>query len=147
MRDGTLRRSGFKRPAYQPQPAAPLRPVERCGVFAPASNEPIQTPKFVYLRSASYREFVARQPCFACGIAGLSNACHPNSAKYGKGRSVKAGDQFCWPLCVAHGLHQGCHALHDLCLDMTKAERDELEDRYVERMQRLAREHGRKEIE
>ena len=30
------------------------------------------------VRSESYRRFVASQPCFGCGIAGYSQAAHPN---------------------------------------------------------------------
>jgi hypothetical protein len=89
-------------------------------------------PKFVYVRSESYRRFVASQACFACGIEGQSQACHSNQAKHGKGRSIKASDMFTWPLCVRH------HREHDQCLEMTKAERDAIEDEYIQRMQTLA---------
>lgn len=93
-------------------------------------------PKTVYVRSEAYRRFCASLPCFACGIEGQSNACHPNSSRYGKGRSIKAGDQYVFPLCIMH------HAMHDTCFEMTKAERDALEDEYVSRMQALALEAG-----
>lgn len=89
-------------------------------------------PKFDYLRSEAYRRFVAAQPCLVCKLEGHTQAAHPNSAKYGKGRSIKASDAFVFPLCFAH------HAMHDMCYEMTKAERDDLEDSYVARMQALA---------
>jgi hypothetical protein len=89
-------------------------------------------PKYVYVRSEPYRRFVASQACFACGIEGQSQACHSNQAKHGKGRSIKASDVFTWPLCVRH------HREHDQCLEMTKAERDAIEDEYIQRMQTLA---------
>jgi hypothetical protein len=89
-------------------------------------------PKFDYLRSQAYLRYVATQACFACGIEGQSNACHSNQAKHGKGRSIKASDAFTWPLCIRH------HREHDQCLEMTKAERDALEDAYIERMLELA---------
>jgi hypothetical protein len=93
-------------------------------------------PKFAYVRSETYRRFCASLACFVCGIEGKSNACHPNSQKYGKGKSIKAGDQYVFPLCIMH------HAMHDTCFEMSKAERDALEEEYVERMQRIAAESG-----
>ncbi len=96
-------------------------------------------PKFPYVRSESYRRFVASLPCFACGIENRSQACHPNQARYGKGKGIKASDAFVFPLCIMH------HAMHDTCFEMTKAERDEVEDSYVERMQLIAAESGWKD--
>jgi hypothetical protein len=93
-------------------------------------------PKFSYVRSEPYRRYVASQACFACGIEGQSQACHSNQAKHGKGGSIKASDVFTWPLCVRH------HREHDQCLEMTKAERDSIEDEYIQRMQTLAAEAG-----
>lgn len=90
--------------------------------------------------------YVAGFACFACGLEGWSNACHPNQAKYGKGAAMKAGDQFCFPLCSPHWGMPGCHQLHDLCVEMTKAERDDLEDEYVTRMQSLAKADQRPEF-
>jgi hypothetical protein len=36
----------------------------------------------------------------------------------------------------------GCHKMHDLCIDMSKDERDERELRYIEEMQARARRDG-----
>jgi hypothetical protein len=95
-------------------------------------------PKYVYVRSEPYRRYVASQACFACGIEGFSQAAHPNQAKYGKGRGIKASDAFCFPLCGPHGASSGCHFQLDLSIDMTKAERDSIEDEYIQRMQAIA---------
>lgn len=103
-------------------------------------------PKLQLLRSKPYRMYVSGFACFACGVEGWSNACHPNQAKYGKGGAMKAGDEFCFPLCVPHWGMPGCHQQHDLCIEMTKATRNELEDRYVEQMQEQARRDGRAEF-
>jgi hypothetical protein len=78
-------------------------------------------PKYVYVRSEAYRRFVSSQACFACGIEGFSQAAHPNQAKYGKGRGIKASDAFCFPLCGPHGASSGCHFQLDLSIDMTKS--------------------------
>ena len=85
-------------------------------------------PKFRYWRSVDYRRWVASLPCASCGIEGYSQAAHSNQAKHGKGRSIKASDEFMFPLCCAHGRHQGCHSMHDLRIGLTKAESDAFED-------------------
>ncbi len=41
-------------------------------------------------------------PCVRCGHP-YSQAAHSNSAKHGKGRSIKASDEFTVPLC--HSCH------------------------------------------
>lgn len=92
--------------------------------------------KFQYLRSESYRRFVASFECFACRIQGQSQACHSNQSRHGKGKSIKASDEFIFPLCIRH------HREHDQCLDMTKEERDEIEERYIVEMQARANAHG-----
>lgn len=94
-------------------------------------------------RSESYRRFVASFPCFGCGIEGWSQCAHAN---HGKGLGLKVSDLETFPLCSVRPGHMGCHQMHDLCLDMTRDQRRELEAKYVERMQRIAREHGRQEF-
>ena len=103
-------------------------------------------PKLHLLRSRPYRFWIATLPCFACGIEGWSQAAHPNQAKYGKGGAMKAGDQYCFPLCTIRPGHMGCHYMHDQCIGMTKEERDAKEDEYVSRAQALALKAGRREI-
>lgn len=99
-------------------------------------------PKPRRYQNKSYRRFVASFPCFNCGIEGYSQCAHAN----GGGMGTKASDLDTFPLCAARPGHQGCHVLFDLCVDMTKAERRELTERYVKRMQDIAREHGRPEF-
>lgn len=88
-------------------------------------------PKRIIVRSTKYLRYVASQPCSACGIHGFSQAAHPN---HGKGLSLKTSDLEAFPLCCSRPGHQGCHVLHDLCLDMTRSERRELEAKYTTRM-------------
>ena len=142
-RDGTLRRSGFKRPVYSPAPAAPLRPVERCGVYGAASNEPVVTPKEAPLRSESYRRWVASFPCAICGISGFSQAAHEN---VGKGMSMKVCDKRTFPACGPHWGLPGCHYLFDNLIDITRDEARELGAKLVARMQAFAIEVGRPEF-
>lgn len=99
-------------------------------------------PKFAYLRSKPYRMFCSSLECFCCRIQGYSQAAHSNQARHGHGRGIKASDEYIWPLCAARPGHQGCHYLHDNCIDMTKAERDELEEAYILEMQARANARG-----
>lgn len=135
-RQSQLARTGFRRAFYSPPPVPPLRPLERCGSYGPA--EVLAMPKFQYLRSRSYREWVAGHPCFACGISGHSQAAHPNAAKYGKGGRIKASDEFCFPLCTVRPGHMGCHEMHDLLIDTDRGEAEAAEAVYIERMQARA---------
>ncbi|MCO8058076.1 hypothetical protein [Acinetobacter towneri] len=45
---------------------------------------------------------IRKLPCVRCGNPN-SQAAHSNSAKHGKGRSIKSSDQFTIPLC--HSCH------------------------------------------
>lgn len=100
-------------------------------------------PKAHIVRSESYRRFVASHPCFSCGREGFSQCAHAN---HGKGLGLKTSDLDTFPLCGPRGRHMGCHQMHDLCLDMTRDQRRELEAGYVRRMQQLARDAGRREF-
>jgi hypothetical protein len=92
-------------------------------------------PKRKTWRSEKYRRFVASQPCFACGLAGHSQCAHPN---FGKGMGLKTDDSFAFPLCATLPMRMGCHDRHDLCLDMTREQRREAEERYTARMREIA---------
>ena len=56
----------------------------------------------------NHKRFAAirKLPCIRCGNPN-SQAAHSNSAKHGKGRSIKASDLFTIPLCFK------CHAAFD----------------------------------
>lgn len=49
---------------------------------------------------------IRKLPCVRCGNP-HSQAAHSNSAKHGKGRSIKASDEFTVPLC------HSCHGKFD----------------------------------
>jgi hypothetical protein len=85
-------------------------------------------------RSEKYRRYVAAQPCFRCGIEGLSQCAHAN----GGGMGTKASDADTFPLCCTRPGVLGCHAEFDQCIGMTKATRRELTEQYVARMRRMA---------
>ena len=58
------------------------------------------------MRDAKRLAAVRKLPCVKCGNPD-SQAAHSNSAKHGKGRSIKSSDQFTIPLCFK------CHAAFD----------------------------------
>jgi hypothetical protein len=141
-----LRRTGFRSKWQKPPkqelviPASPQKP--RAVMYAANDSGPVPVPKDEPVRSRAYREWVATWPCFACGLAGHSQAAHSNSPKHGKGKGLKADDRFVFPLCAARPSRVGCHEQHDLLLDMSREQRREAEERYVERMHRQAEADG-----
>ena len=58
------------------------------------------------MRSPKRLAEIRKLPCVRCGNPN-SQAAHSNSAKHGKGRSIKASDAFVIPLCAT------CHAAFD----------------------------------
>lgn len=99
-------------------------------------------PKQPYVSNKEYLRWVASYPCASCGIEGFSQAAHSNQPRHGHGRGVKSSDIYTFPLCCARPGHQGCHYMHDNCIDMTRAQRREKEDEYIEHMHVYARRDG-----
>jgi hypothetical protein len=77
-----MKRSTFKRPVYEPAPAAPLRPLLVPPNYS-ALHRVVAVPKETVFRSESYRRFVAGFGCFACGIEKWSQCAHSNQARHG----------------------------------------------------------------
>jgi hypothetical protein len=100
-------------------------------------------PKAVIVRSKPYLRWVASLACAGCGIEGFSQAAHAN---YGKGMAMKTCDTRTFPLCGPHWGRIGCHAEHDLRIDMTRDDGREREDRYTSQTRRLAIDAGRTEL-
>lgn len=63
-------------------------------------------------------------PCIRCGNPN-SQAAHSNSAKHGKGRSIKASDEFAVPLC------HSCHHQFDTFQLGSRAESEAMFDRWL----------------
>jgi len=63
-------------------------------------------PKTKYWRSKKHLQNVASLACQNCGLEGQTQAAHSNLSVHGKGRGIKASDEFTAALCFA------CH--HDL---------------------------------
>ena len=89
-------------------------------------------PKFGYLRSKEHLKNVASLACQHCGIEGQTQAAHSNWSEHGKGRIIKASDEFTAALC------QTCHAELDQGSHLSKEQRRQMWDRaYEKTKQRL----------
>lgn len=73
--------------------------------------------KFKYWRSRKHLMNVASLPCQICGLDGQTQAAHSNMAVHGKGRGIKASDEFTAALCYA------CHHDIDAGHKMSKEEK------------------------
>jgi len=80
----------------------------------------VKFPKFEYFRSKQHLKNVASLPCQHCGIDGQTQAAHSNWGFHGKGRSIKASDEYTAALCVVH------HYEVDQGAVMTRNERQQL---------------------
>jgi hypothetical protein len=60
-------------------------------------------PKFDYFRNKKHLQNVASLPCQNCYVEGQTQAAHSNWAEHGKGRGIRASDEFTAALCI------GCH--------------------------------------
>lgn len=58
------------------------------------------------MRNSKRLESIRKLPCVRCGQS-PSQAAHSNSSKHGKGRGIKADDQYTVPLC------HNCHSQFD----------------------------------
>jgi hypothetical protein len=99
----------------------------------------LKVPRY---QNEAYRRYVASKDCFGCGISGYSQCAHAN----GGGMGTKRSDLDTFPLCCTRPGHMGCHTQHDLCWDMDRATRRELEAKYIAKMQAIARADGRPEF-
>lgn len=71
--------------------------------------------KFQYWRSKKHLANVASLPCQNCGLEGQTQAAHSNLSIHGKGRSIKASDEYTVALCFA--CHHDLDAGHSLTKD------------------------------
>lgn len=91
-----------------PGPRVPLPQSLRVDDGKARMSVPI--PKRAYFRSPALLKACRDIPCQHCGTSdGTVVAAHSNSAIHGKGRGIKASDQFVAALCHAchHDLDQG----------------------------------------
>jgi hypothetical protein len=77
-------------------------------------------PKFNYYRSTKHLKNVASLACQNCYIEGQTQAAHSNWSEHGKGRGIKASDEYTAALC------QTCHMELDSGARLTKEQRRSL---------------------
>jgi hypothetical protein len=77
-------------------------------------------PKFNYFRSKKHLKNVASLCCQHCGADGCTQAAHSNWAFHGKGRGIKASDQYTAALC------HFCHYELDQGKNLSRLERQAL---------------------
>jgi hypothetical protein len=143
-RGAPMKRSGFARKTAGPRHIADVLGEALCEIVpprptrwlagAPAAPRFMPQPKTEYVRDEGYRRFVASLPCFECGIQGFSQAAHSNLAGAGKGLSIKASDEFLFPLCCSRPGVLGCHDKHDQRIGMTAEVSAQKEGTYLARM-------------
>ena len=82
------------------------------------------------MRSPKRLAEIRKLPCVRCGNPN-SQAAHSNSAKHGKGRSIKASDAFVIPLCAI------CHAAFDRFELGNREESEAMFDQWWVRVERM----------
>ena len=82
------------------------------------------------MRDSKRLAAIRRLPCIRCGNPN-SQAAHSNSAKHGKGRSIKASDQFTIPLCFK------CHAAFDRFELGNRTESEAMFEKWLVRVNRM----------
>jgi len=77
--------------------------------------------KFNYTRSPKLMKLYRTIPCQHCGREdGTVAGCHSNASAHGKGRGIKASDQYAASLCVY------CHRIIDLFIGITREQAMEI---------------------
>jgi len=76
--------------------------------------------KFPYIRSKKLLKLVACLDCQICGSGLMVQAAHSNMAQHGKGRGIKASDEYTAALCMS------CHYEIDQGKTLSKQERQDL---------------------
>lgn len=82
------------------------------------------------MRDAKRLAAIRKLPCIRCGNPN-SQAAHSNSAKHGKGRSIKSSDQSTVSLCFK------CHAAFDRFELGNRAESEAMFDQWLVRVNRM----------
>ena len=82
------------------------------------------------MRDAKRLAAIRKLPCVRCGQS-PSQAAHSNSAKHGKGRGIKASDEFTISLCFK------CHAAFDRFELGNRAESEAMFDQWLIKTNRM----------
>ena len=83
------------------------------------------------MRNASRLAAVRQLPCVKCGQDAPSQACHSNFGEHGKGKGIKAKDDYTIPLCPA------CHRSFDLYVWMNRQQSKDWFSKMLEKTERM----------
>ena len=83
------------------------------------------------MRNASRLAAVRQLPCVKCGQDAPSQACHSNFGEHGKGKGLKAKDDYTIPLCPA------CHRSFDLYVWMNRQQSKDWFNRMLSKTNRM----------
>lgn len=110
--------SKFRRPARQAKQCDYIaRPrAEAVAVYGPARMS-VPVPKHAYIRDERLRDMCRAMTCQHCGSHAAVTWAHSNQAQHGKGKSIKASDQFVAAMC------QACHTELDQGSRWTREQR------------------------
>ncbi|MEQ1410928.1 hypothetical protein [Acinetobacter indicus] len=87
------------------------------------------------MRDAKRLAAIRKLPCIRCGNPN-SQAAHSNSAKHGKGRSIKSSDQFTVSLC------HSCHFKFDTFQLGNRAESEAMFEKWLVKTELMMRKGG-----
>ncbi len=82
------------------------------------------------MRSTKRLNEIRKLPCIKCGQS-PSQAAHSNSSKHGKGRGIKASDEFTVPLCYK------CHSAFDQFKLGDRQESEAMFEQWLEKTERM----------
>ncbi|WP_151976596.1 hypothetical protein [Acinetobacter soli] len=82
------------------------------------------------MRDSKRLAAIRKLPCVRCG-GGPSQAAHSNSSKHGKGRGVKASDEYTVSLCAS------CHTAFDQYKIGTRQESEAMFKQWLEKTERM----------
>jgi hypothetical protein len=105
-----MKRSSFKRPHPKPAKQIDYTPRPRAvAVATSVARMSVPVPKFAYVRDLRFRAMCQAMECQLCGSHSGVTWAHSNQAIHGKGRGIKASDQFVAALCHSchHEIDQG----------------------------------------
>lgn len=82
------------------------------------------------MRSTKRLNEIRKLPCVRCGQS-PSQAAHSNSSKHGKGRGIKASDEFAVPLCYS------CHSAFDKFELGNRQESEAMFEQWLKKTERM----------
>lgn len=92
------------------------------------------------MRDAKRLEAIRKLPCIRCGLPAPSQAAHSNSSKHGKGRGIKASDEFTVPLCYP------CHSAFDAFKLGNRQESDAMFEQWLKKAERMLQLSNKEDI-